>query len=228
MQFEDVCRSLAFSLPLPCLLAAVDREDSPRPMSDTEDVKLPVPSRPTGVYGGARVGGLLSERGTTGGGVRGAAAAAAAPGGPRSSRKVVDGLRSASSRRLYSSFASNGSSKLMNGENTDGSTAGVTGGGRVGGTGSKSCSACGVQFTWRMRRHHCRGCKKVTSSSLCCVCAFGWCFLTPAALLSVVVVATPARGAVGFDSDGVCCLLLWSRRRRKWRQEQSYLFFQIC
>ncbi|CBN77334.1 putative phosphatidylinositol 3-kinase [Ectocarpus siliculosus] len=127
-------------------------------MSDTEDVKLPVPSRSTGVYGGASVGGLLSERGTAGGGVRGAAAAAA--GGPRSSRKVVDGLRSASSRRLYSSFASNGSSKLMNGENTDGSTAGVTGGGRVGGTGSKSCSACGVQFTWRMRRHHCRGCKK--------------------------------------------------------------------
>ncbi|CAM9214234.1 unnamed protein product [Ectocarpus sp. 13 AM-2016] len=129
-------------------------------MSDTEDVKLPVPSRSTGVYGGAGVGGLLSERGTTGGGVRGAAAAAAGPGGPRSSRKVVDGLRSASSRRLYSSFASNGSSKLVNGENTDGSTAGVTGGGRVGSTGSKCCSACGVQFTWRLRRHHCRGCKK--------------------------------------------------------------------
>lgn len=120
-------------------------------MSDNEDVQLPIPSRTTGVYASG-VNSLRSGRGGT-------------AGAGRSSRKVVEGLRNASSRRLnYSSFTSNGSNKGINGENTDGSATGsIAGGGRGGGGGtqSKSCSACGIQFTWRMRRHHCRGCKKV-------------------------------------------------------------------
>lgn len=129
-------------------------------MSDNEDVHLPIPSRTTGVYASG-VGSLRSGRG----GTAGAAA--------RSSRKVVEGLRTASSRRLnYSSFTSNGSNKGLNGENTEGSATGsIAGPGRGGGgTQSKSCSACGIQFTWRMRRHHCRGCKKVSGS-----CAFRVC-----------------------------------------------------
>lgn len=56
------------------------------------------------------------------------------------------GGRTGGSRRLQSSFTSNGS----------------TGGDRVGSgfSGGKSCQACGVLFTWRQRRHHCRACKK--------------------------------------------------------------------
>lgn len=123
-------------------------------MSDSEDVQLPIPSRTTGVY----ASGVNSLRSAGRGGTAGAAG--------RSSRKVVEGLRSASSRRLnYSSFTSNGSNKGINGENnTEGSATGsfaAPGRGGGGGTQSKSCSACGIQFTWRMRRHHCRGCKKV-------------------------------------------------------------------
>ncbi|CAM9698235.1 unnamed protein product, partial [Scytosiphon promiscuus] len=119
-------------------------------MSDeTDDVQLPVPSRTSGVYPGG-VG-----RGSTarGGGLVGG----------RSSRKVVEGLRTASSRRLnYSSFTSNGSNKGVMADTTDGSaTGGIGGGGRTGtGGGGKACTACGIQFTWRMRRHHCRGCKQ--------------------------------------------------------------------
>lgn len=138
------------------LVARPGDQAAARDMSDNEDVQLPIPSRSTGVYASG-VNSLRSGRGGTAG-------AAAAAG--RSSRKVVEGLRSASTRRLnYSSFTSNGSNKGINGENTGGSaTAGsIAGPGRGGGGGtqSKSCSACGIQFTWRMRRHHCRGCKKV-------------------------------------------------------------------
>lgn len=136
---------------LACPIRVGADEEAGRGMSDNEDVQLPIPSRTTGVYASG-VSSLRSGRGGT-------------AGAGRSSRKVVEGLRTASSRRLnYSSFTSNGSNKGMNGENTDGSATGsIAGPGRGGGGGtqSKSCSACGIQFTWRMRRHHCRGCKKV-------------------------------------------------------------------
>lgn len=123
-------------------------------MSDNEDVQLPVPSRSLvsaasvggGGGGGGRSGGLLSGFGTL------------------SSRKVVGALGSTKghragggSRRLNyaASFASTGGSYRAGGEID--SSAGIGGGGG----GSKACTACGIQFTWRMRRHHCRACKKV-------------------------------------------------------------------
>lgn len=117
-------------------------------MSDTEDILLPVPSRNVargnGTVGG---GGFLSGFGNG-----------------RSSKNIVDGfvsaagLRTAGSRRVNnynSSFASNGSKGGLAG-GTEGSAVG-----RGAGDGGKACSACGIQFTWRMRRHHCRGCKQV-------------------------------------------------------------------
>lgn len=134
-----------------CCVCCRGRGRATRAMSDeTDDVQLPVPSRTSGAYASG-VG-----RGSTarGGGLVGG----------RSSRKVVEGLRTASSRRLnYSSFTSNGSNKGMMGDTTDGSATGGVGGGGRGGTGGggKACTACGIQFTWRMRRHHCRGCKQV-------------------------------------------------------------------
>ncbi|CAM9382187.1 unnamed protein product [Pylaiella littoralis] len=110
---------------------------------DNEDIQLPIPSRTSGVYSG----GVSSLRSGLG-------------GGGRSSRKVLEGIRSASGRRLnLSSFAtSNGSSKGLDGSNTAGSIAGGIDG--VQGGVGKACTACGIQFTWRMRRHHCRACKQ--------------------------------------------------------------------
>ena len=103
-------------------------------MSDTDEIQLPLPARAPVRTGGGGGGGLLSGR--------------------RPSRKVVDGLRTASSRRLnYSSFTSKGA---RGGGETEGSAVTIGSG-----SGSKACTACGIQFTWRMRRHHCRACRKV-------------------------------------------------------------------
>lgn len=153
--------------------AAVAGKEAEEDMSDdNEDIQLPIPSRTTGAYPGG-VGSLRSGRGGiagAGGGAGGTGGGATGGGGTgggerRSSRKiVVEGFRSASARRLnLSSFAtSNGSSKGLNGS-TDVSTTG--GFGAVRGGVGKSCTACGIQFTWRMRRHHCRACRQVT---YCC------------------------------------------------------------
>lgn len=107
-------------------------------MSDSEDVSLPVPTRSSLVPQSSVS--LLS--GFSG----------------RASRKVdalasTLGRNGGSRRLLQSSFTSGGS---YTGGGTDKASSGGPGGG-----GGKACTACGMPFTWRQRRHHCRACRKV-------------------------------------------------------------------
>lgn len=133
-------------------------------MSDTDEIQLPLPARAPIRTGGGGGGGFLSGR--------------------RSSRKVVDGLRTASSRRLnYSSFTSNGS---RGGGETEGSAVTIGSG-----SGSKACTACGIQFTWRMRRHHCRACRKV------CYGTDGTCFFPTFVLKPVCIGSVPVADRSG-------------------------------
>ena len=135
--------------------------DAPSAMSDTEEVQLPIPARTTvssdvapseGSRGGGRGGG---------GGGGGGSSLFLGFGTGLSSRKFGDGgtrrLRTAGSRRQ--NLASNGSNGRME---TEGSVTGGRGGGKGSNGGSKACTACGIQFTWRQRRHHCRACRKVS------------------------------------------------------------------
>lgn len=127
-------------------------------MSDSDDMSLPVPSRGRGsgslmgqgsVTGGLFSGLKASGRGalasTLGAGRTGGGAGAGGLTGDRGSRRLImTGSRQGS--RQSSWKTSNGSN---NGARVE----------KVGG--EKVCMACGIQFTWRLRRHHCRACKKV-------------------------------------------------------------------
>lgn len=120
-------------------------------MSDTEDVQLPIPSRKNG---SSNVGANDNIRG--GGGAGGSSFFL----GFGSSRKLGDG-ETRGRQRIGSrrpKLPSNGSKGRFG---IDGSTTESTRGESVNGGGTKACTACGFQFTWRQRRHHCRACRKV-------------------------------------------------------------------
>lgn len=131
-------------------------------MSDSEDVSLPVPTRrrPSLVRQGSISGmsifsGLkASGRQTSRRKVETAANALVSTFGAGAG--AADGVIGGNRRLLPSSRQS--SWKTSNGTH-GGDTKGSFSLGGLGG--GKACMACGMQFTWRQRRHHCRACRKV-------------------------------------------------------------------